>query len=259
MSDHVLAQRAPGVRQSCVGCHEGAAAPFPFSHAFQPIVDIGTGEVFAYEALVRGVAGEGAGTILSQVNEHNAYSFDQASRRSAIELACRLGLLDSGARLSINFMPGAMYEPSACIRTSLAAAGRAGLPASRIIFEVLEQERVDDGGKLREIFRVYRQHGLVNALDDFGAGYAGLVLLADLRPEVLKLDMALTRDIDGSAVKRTIVGGMVGICRELGITLVAEGIETDAELAVMRALGITLVQGYRLAKPAFEALEVPVL
>ena len=248
--------RAP---RSCASCSEGTAAPFPFSVAFQPIVDLRQGTVFAYEALVRGPAGEPASSILSQVDDGNRYAFDQSSRRLAIELSCRLGLIDRGARLSINFMPGAMYDPQHCIRTSIAAANRSGLAPDRLIFEVIEYEYVPDRKKLSEIFRVYRSHGIANALDDFGAGHANLLLFAELEPEILKLDMDLTRGIERSASKRVILAGLVGICRTLGIRLVAEGIETEAELDTIRSVGIELAQGYRLGRPLFEALGTPVL
>ena len=243
-------------RDTCAGCRTGSA-PFAFTHAFQPIVDLQAGCVFAYEALVRGPAGEGARSVLDRVNEDNRYGFDQSSRRQAIETAASLGLVESGASLSINFMPGAMYNPERCVRTSVNAARGVGIPFSRIIFEVVEQEQVAEPSKLKDIFRVYRSHGFRNAIDDFGAGYAGLTLLADLTPDILKLDMALTRDIDSSAARRAIVSGFAGICAALGIALVAEGIETSAELETLRSLGIRYAQGYLIARPALRALERP--
>ncbi len=244
---------------SCRDCRAGSALPFDFSSAFQPIVDLETRSVFAFEALVRGPAGEGAASVFAQINDGNRYAFDQAARRRAIELACERGLHESGARLSINFMPNAMYEPARCVRSSLAAAKRAALDPSRLIFEMVEHEQVGDPAKAREIFRVYREHGMSNALDDFGAGHSGLVLLTELEPDIIKLDMALIRDIDSSARKRSIVAAMVGLCRDLGIRLIAEGIETKAEAATLRGLGIDLMQGYLFGRPAFERLEPPLL
>ena len=245
--------------EACKDCRSASALSFTFSSAFQPIVDLETRTVFAFEALVRGPAGEGAASVFAQVHEGNRYLFDQAARRRAIELACARGLHESGARLSINFMPNAMYEPARCVRTSLAAARRAALDPSRLIFEMVEHEEVGDVAKAREIFRVYRSHGICNALDDFGAGHSGLVLLAELEPDILKLDMALIRGIDTSARRRSIVSATVRICHELNIRLIAEGIETSAEAATLRGLGITLMQGYLFGRPAFERLEPPLL
>jgi EAL domain-containing protein (putative c-di-GMP-specific phosphodiesterase class I) len=127
----------------------------------------------------------------------------------AIELAGRLFVPGGEAKFSINFMPNAVYEPEACIRVSLAAARRVGLDPGRLMFEFTEDERMQDVAHVRHIIEAYRARGFTTAIDDFGAGYAGLGLLADLHPDMLKLDMALIRGIDGSASRRTIVAGDV--------------------------------------------------
>lgn len=227
--------------------------------AFQPIIDIGTGRVYAYEALVRGPNGESAGQILAQVNDDNRYSFDQSCRVKAIELAAKLGLPATGAHLSINFLPNAVYQPAACIRATVEAAQRVDFPLDRLIFEVTEGEKVKDRAHLASIVTEYRRRGLRTAIDDFGAGYAGLNLLAEFQPDLLKIDMDLTRDIDKSRVKQVIVGSIVSVCRQLDLTVIAEGIETGDELKTLTGLGITLFQGYLFAKPAFEALPVPAI
>src|SRR5689334_23145558 len=130
---------------SCVGCHDDIELPFKFRMAFQPIVDLGAQRIWGYEALVRGVNGEPAYSILSQVTDDIRYRFDQASRVMAIETA---GALFAGRdlRLSINFMPNAVYEPSACIRKSLAAAKRAQFPNRNLMFEFTENEKMNDPG-----------------------------------------------------------------------------------------------------------------
>jgi len=91
------------------------------------------------------------------------------------------------------------------------------------------------------------------AIDDFGAGYSGLNLLADLQTDFIKLDMALVRGIDRSRTRQAIVRGTVSVCRDLGIATIAEGVETIDELRALMDLGIELFQGYLLARPAFEA------
>jgi EAL domain-containing protein (putative c-di-GMP-specific phosphodiesterase class I) len=226
--------------------------------AFQPIVSLASGQVFAHEALVRGVSGEGAGSVLSTVSEHNRYVFDQQCRVKAIELATSLGLAQSGAHLSINFMPNAVYEPRACIRLTLATAMRTGFPLDRLIFEFTENEPLDTQHVL-EILRTYRAMGFKTAIDDFGAGYAGLNLLAKYQPDIVKLDMDLIRDIDRDRAKRTIVSHLLAMLKDLGATAVCEGVETNAELAALRDLGVDLVQGYAIARPRFEGLAVPSL
>jgi EAL domain-containing protein (putative c-di-GMP-specific phosphodiesterase class I) len=234
---------------TCTGCR--TPLDFDFSMAFQPIVDIADGSVFAYEALVRGMHGESAASVLGRVTPENRFAFDQRCRVRAVELAAALGMT---TRLHINFMPNAVYEASRCLRSTLDAAARTGFPIGRIVFETTEDERIGDPEHLKTIVEAYKHQGFLTAIDDFGAGYAGLNLLAEFQPDIVKLDMALIRGIDASKARRAIVGGIIGICRMLSIRVIAEGVETQAEAQTLRDLGITLMQGYLFAKPAFEAL-----
>ncbi|WP_137970861.1 EAL domain-containing protein [Pseudomonas sp. F(2018)] len=235
----------------CSACREGKGLEFPISMAFQPIVDLRQGLVFAHEALVRGSAGESAGSLLARVDADNRYAFDQSCRIQAVEWAARLQL---PARLSINFMPNAVYRAETCIRATLEAARRCRFPLERIIFEVTEQEQVLDIPHLTEILRAYRAQGFMTAIDDFGAGYAGLNLLADFQPDLIKLDMDLIRGIDGDRVRQVLVESVLDMCRRLGIEVIAEGIETRGELECLRQMGVGLFQGYLLARPGFESL-----
>ena len=244
---------------ACRGCRTGAPLRTAITMAFQPIVDIESGSVFAYEALVRGADGQSASDVLSSIEPDMIYKFDQACRVRAIELAGALFEPTGNAKLSINFMPNAVYEPNACIRASLAAARRVGFDPGRLMFEFTENERMLDVAHVQHIVEAYRARGFTTAIDDFGAGYAGLGLLADLRPDMLKLDMALIRRIDGSAARRTIVASVVRMAAELGILCIAEGIETTAELKTLREIGLRLCQGYLLARPAVEALPPAIL
>lgn len=221
--------------------------------AFQPIVDMGTRRVWGYEALVRGPNGESAYSVLSQVNDQLKYQFDQAARVLAIETAGKL-FGDRDLKLSINFMPNAVYEPKACIQKSLEAAMRASFPHQNLMFEFTENEKMTDAAHVQRIVEAYRALGFWTALDDFGAGYAGLGLLARLQPDLIKIDMELLRDIHLSNAKQAIVAGIVGIARQMDIAVLAEGVECEEEVNVLRAAGISLFQGYYFAKPAFMAL-----
>ena len=239
---------------ACTGCRDGKGFDTPFSMAFQPIVNISNGQVFAYEALVRGVAGEGAGAILSLVNEGNRYAFDQQCRVKAIELAAANAPAE--AKLSINFMPNAVYEPRACIKLTLATAERVGFPLDNIIFEFTESEKIDTT-HLLNILRTYKDIGFKTAIDDFGAGHAGLNLLATFQPDIVKLDMDLIRGIDTNRAKRVVVTHTLAMLSEFGIATICEGVETAEEMKVLRDLGVDLIQGYLLARPAFEQFVEP--
>jgi len=240
--------------RGCVGCRDGKGFALPFTMAFQPIIDVALREVWAYEALVRGVAGEGAQTVLDSVEGDAIYGFDQACRIKAVELAGRLLPTTGATKLSINFLPNAVYEPSACIRATLGVAYRVGFDPRRLMFEFTENERMTSVEHVKRIIAAYREFGFVTALDDFGAGFAGLALMAEMQPDVIKLDMALIRGVDASAARRAIILAMVQMTRTLGITLIAEGVETQAEAETLHGLGITLMQGYRFARPAIERL-----
>ena len=245
---------APDTTGPCAGCRSTVRAQFDFSMAFQPIVDVRTGLPFAYEALVRGPRGESAYSVLSAVTDENRYAFDQQCRVRAIEGAARAGILDGGARLSINFLPPAVYSPKACIQLTLATSAAQGFPTDRLIFEFTENERMADPAHVANIVAAYQQMGFGTALDDFGAGHAGLNLLARFQPDIIKLDMELVRGLDASLPRRLIVDGVVRMCAALDIIVIAEGIETLAEAEALREIGVHYLQGYYFAKPAFEAL-----
>jgi len=235
---------------SCGDCTEPERLGFQFSYAYQPIVDVRARSIFAHEALVRGPAGEAASSVLSRVNDDNRYRFDQACRVKAIKTA---SLLEMPGKLSINFMPNAIYRPELCIQATLHAARAHSFPVDRIIFETTEGERVNDGKWLSEVLREYKRIGFQTAIDDFGAGFAGLNLLADFQPDIVKLDMELIRHIDQRRVRQTIVRSVARMCEELGIRIIAEGVETTEECLCLDDLGVRLMQGYLFSKPLFEA------
>ncbi len=190
----------------CANCGTGQPLDFQIRMAFQPIVDARTRSIYGYEALVRTAEGGGALEVLARVTPEQLYRFDQACRVKAIETAARLGLQ---GYLSINFLPNAVYEPATCIQLTLQAARRHGFPTERLIFETAESEQVRDEAHLTRIFRDYRERGFLTAMDDFGAGYAGLKLLANFQPDLIKLDMALIRDIDRDPARQAIARGVV--------------------------------------------------
>ena len=251
--DHPNEHGKPPAPAGCAQCKKAEPLPFDFIFAYQPIVELSTRSIYAHEALVRGPNGESAWSVLSQVNDDNRYAFDQACRVAAIKGAAELGMQ---GYLSINFLPNAVYRPEACIRSTFDAARQYNFPTERIIFEVTEGEQIQDRPHLVNIFREYRRFGFQTAIDDFGAGYAGLNLLAEYQPHIVKIDMDLVRGIDNNAAKQAIVRGVVAICRDLDIKVLAEGIETVAERDCLRGAGIDLMQGYLFCRPALQAVGV---
>lgn len=238
----------------CSGCRDGEKLDFEIDMAFQPLVDAAAQSVWGYEALVRGVAGESAASVLAKVNEENRYKFDQACRVKAIETAkARFDAPD--LYLSINFLPNAVYEPAACIRATMEAAQKADFPLSRIMFEFTEDELIRDPAHIDRIVKSYKAFGFLTALDDFGAGYSGLSRFAQTPTDLIKIDMALVRHVDRSRERRAIVHGLVVMARDLGVELLAEGVETREEYDALSQLGVRLFQGYFFGRPSLSALD----
>ncbi len=121
--------------------------------------------------------------------------------------------------------------------------------ASNVVLEITERAAIDDVTDTRHRSAELRRRGFRLAIDDLGAGYAGLASFATLEPEVVKLDMSLIRGIESSTVKRQVVSSMTRLCRDLDMRVVAEGIESSAELETIVSLGCDYVQGYLLGRP----------
>ncbi|CAD2226610.1 conserved hypothetical protein [Pseudoalteromonas sp. 3J6] len=236
---------------SCSNCADSSELDFDFTMAFQPIINCQSNTIYGYEALVRGLNNESAYSIISQVNDDNRYTFDQLCRIKAIALASKLGI---NTMLSINFLPNAIYKPERCIRTTLEAAKKYNFPTTNIMFEFTEVEKIEDSSHVERVVSYYQELGFKTATDDFGSGYSGLNLLADFQTDIIKLDMALIRDIDKDTKRQTIVRNCLNMFKELNVMALAEGIETAEEYHWLKSVGIELMQGYLFAKPGFECL-----
>jgi EAL domain-containing protein (putative c-di-GMP-specific phosphodiesterase class I) len=236
--------------QSLVDPAMSAVGP-AFTIAFQPIVDLELREVFAHEALVRGLHGEGALEVLGGVQARHRFAFHEACRVKSIEIASMLGMQ---SRLSLNVAPNDVAGPAQCFHTAIRTAERVRFPVDRLMFELTEGEPVADLPGLVATFHAFERLGFTSAIDDFGAAYAGFGLLAAFQPDVVKLDMSFVRDVHRSAVRFTIVKGLVAICDELRIRVIAEGVESPEEVSALRGLGVKLFQGFLFAPPGIAML-----
>jgi EAL domain-containing protein (putative c-di-GMP-specific phosphodiesterase class I) len=226
-----------------------------FSFAFQPIVDIDSLSVFAYEALVRGLANESAASIFGAIGPQDLHAFDRAARVRAVALAASLGLETS---LSLNLLPQSLDSVPDAIDSTIEAAISAGIPTKNIIIEVTEGEMIDNAVAFAARMNAYRALGIRFAIDDFGAGYSGLNLLAEFQPDEVKLDMHLVRDIESKGPRQAIVRAVIQACDDLGIDVIAEGVESAAEYDWFKRAGVRLFQGYLFGRPTFERLSTPV-
>ncbi len=209
---------------------------------FQPIVSLVDGHLMGVEALARFEA-EPRRPPNEWFAEANAVGLGVELELHAVRNAlAQLGDLKPGTYMSVNASPVTAITPGL-------AAILAASPGDRIVLELTEHTRVGDYEALIEALARARATGVRVAADDTGAGYSGLQHLLRLRPNVIKLDIALTRQIDEDPARRALASALVTFAGEIGAVLVAEGVESVEELRTLRALGIAAAQGYRLARP----------
>ncbi len=225
--------------------------------AFQPVFDLRSGAVFGHEALIRARLGErlyGAGELLAAAPAHGGqHVFDRQARLAAIEQGAALIKAAQGqGHLFINFMPGVVYDPEVCLSSTFAACRKAGVDPARLVFEVVETEQFPDLALLKSVLDRYRREGMQVALNDLGAGHSSLTYLKTLRPDIVKLDKDLMLGITADDPRTPLVQALIKYAHDLGVRVVAEGLETPAELEAAAALGADLGQGYGLGRPAFE-------
>jgi EAL domain-containing protein (putative c-di-GMP-specific phosphodiesterase class I) len=215
--------------------------------AFQPIVTWRGREIHAYEALVR--SGESS-------LPHPGALFDAAERLDRLHelgrvirdrVATAAPRLDSDKLLFVNLHPrdlldDELYRPSAALSRI----------AGRVVLEITERTPLAGMGDLRGRLQSLRDLGYRFALDDLGAGYAGLSGFTVLDPAVVKLDISLVRNVHLESTKLSVIKAMVNLCQELNITVVSEGIETAEERDALVAVGCDLLQGFLFARPAPE-------
>lgn len=219
--------------------------------AFQPILDFRTKEVLSYEVLARGDNGESPRTLFANRSQAERDEMELMCRTRAMELSQQIGITSC---LNLNIEPTDIDDAISGIEPTLRAAEEIGFPVERLILEFTETSRVENWTSMCAFIRELQQMGFRTAIDDLGSGYAGLSLLPELKPDFVKLDMSLIRDIDSDRYRRVIVDGIATSCRNLSILVIAEGVETRPELNALLDLGIRYFQGYLFAKPALEAL-----
>jgi EAL domain-containing protein (putative c-di-GMP-specific phosphodiesterase class I) len=213
--------------------------------AYQPIVTARDGKLFAREALVR--------TREDSLMYPGAL-FDAAERLSRVSELSQAIRDDVGQSIESSALGGTIFVNLHTLDLNDDALLSPDAPLSRhapsIVLEVAESAPLHRIADLRQRVRGMRELGYRIALDDLGAGYAGLTSFTALEPDVVKLDMTLVRDVDTQLIKRKLIASMVGLCKELGIRVVAEGVETPGERDVLVDLGCDLLQGYLFGRPA---------
>ncbi len=220
--------------------------------AYQPIVDVNAPEtIFAYECLMRGQEGERIIAPFQMLEIARGadllFQLDLAARLAAIRGAADHQLT---SKIFINFNPTAIYDPVFCLRSTISTIKELEICSEQIVFEVVESDQVADLSHLKNIVNHYRKEGFQVALDDLGSGFSSLNMLHQLRPDYVKLDMQLIRNVHQDPYKASITRKLLEAAKELQIQTIAEGVETAEEYAWIRENGADFAQGYYIAKPA---------
>jgi EAL domain-containing protein (putative c-di-GMP-specific phosphodiesterase class I) len=222
-------------------------------NVFQPLVDPVTFEIKGYECLMRGRLPNGARVMPAHMLETARdmgliLQLDRLARTSALRNASRQNVL---GLIFINFSPTAVDHPEDCLESTVDALVDSGVDPGRVVFEVTESERVADAAHLTHVLRGYRDAGFQIALDDLGAGYSGLNMLTQIRPDYVKLDMNLIRNIDQDVYKQHVTRSILEMAQHLCISTVVEGVESAQEWQWAADHGACLIQGFHYAKPAY--------
>jgi EAL domain-containing protein (putative c-di-GMP-specific phosphodiesterase class I) len=221
---------------------------------FHPIIHARTGQTYANEALLRARNPRenqvlGAGQIINACEKLNlTHQLDQRARQCAIQAASEH--VPAASRVFINFLPNTIYDPEICLRTTMEAAAEHQVSMDRLVFEVVETEKIPDMAHLCKVLEYYRDRGVGTAIDDMGAGFTGTDYITSLRPNFVKLDREFVLAAEQTPAGRRAMDAMIGTSHTSGAQVIAEGIETTAQMDMCVAAGVDLLQGFLFAKPA---------
>lgn len=222
-----------------------------FSFAFQPVVDIRSRETVGHEALVRGLSGESAATVLDAIRPENRYYFDQACRMHALKAAARRGIT---AAVHLNCTQVSPDNLALSIEATIESACQHGISPGRVVLEFGSLEMLGNPRQLDKAREMAHAAGLKVTADNVGVGEVGLKRLAVFRPDFAKLDRSLIRGIDTSARRQAIVLGVNATCRALNIEVIATGVERQEEMKWLKAAQIRLAQGFYFGHPTTDPI-----
>lgn len=217
---------------------------------FQPIAALGRQELYGYEGLIRGPSDS---PLHSPINLFAAA--ERYGRTNELDYLCRSTLIKQFAhlqlpgRLFLNINPSILMSPDFKKGLTTRFLASCGLDPNRVVIEITETQPIEEYHLIRKAIEHYRKEGFVIAIDDLGAGYAGLKLWSEMQPDFVKIDRHFISDVDTDKVKRQFIASIIEISRTIGCHVIAEGVETKAEYAAVRKLGAGFAQGYYFAKP----------
>lgn len=220
--------------------------------AFQPIVEPMAGRVSSFEALIRSPTGKSPEELFASIPSESVYAFDLQTKATALQQAGRI--LRSDEKISINLFPGSLYTIPGSVALLVSHIKQAGLRPDQVIIEILETELITRMEDFHNTLKEIRAAGIGIAIDDFGSGYSRLSLLSIFQPDKIKLDRALIVDIHKNGIKQAMIAAIVKYCEDMGIKLVAEGVEKQEEWYWLQSIGVKLFQGYLFARPCLNGI-----
>lgn len=222
---------------------------------YQPIVDLKDGSIFAYEALTRGPKDspmESPLMLFGVADKTNlSFELDRLCRRKALQ---NLKGLDANQKIFVNTFPATMHDPEFRGEQLHDLLKSINLKGENIVFEVTERVAIENYGLFQKQHAYFSELGFGLAVDDIGSGYGSLEAIAHLKPEFVKVDICIIRNIDKNAVKQELLKAVADIGRKVGAKILVEGIETKEELAVVREFGCDYAQGFLLGRPEEDLL-----
>ncbi len=193
--------------------------------------------------------------LIAAAEAHDAlFSFDARARAAALEVG--LPLMPEGEILFVNIDPRAVLDVDSSMRTTWPIVVRLGGDPSRICLELIRPERSPDRAMLKSLVDAHRERGALVALDDLSGGSESLACLEELKPDIGKIDRAMTAGIQHSPARRRLVAALVEVAHEQDCRVVAEGIERVDEFEAMRELGVDLGQGFYFGQPTAKPMAV---
>lgn len=217
---------------------------------FQPIVHLQTQQIYGYEGLIRGpvntVLHSPTRLFQAATKANRLAELDILCRKKVI---CRFAKLSLPGRLFVNVDPITMLHEQFQEGITLQFLQWAGIDPGRIIIELTETHPVEDIELMHKAMHHYRQMGFRVALDDLGAGYSGLKLWSEIRPDIVKVDRHFIQGIDEDRTKQQFVNAILKTATALGSRVITEGVETEKEYATLRKIGIEMIQGYYFCRP----------
>ena len=223
-----------------------------YTFAMQPIVDVSCGRITSFEALIRDRAGRSPEAIFASVPPDLLYAFDLQTKGIALELAGKI--LHEDEKIAINLLPGSLYTNPDSVNQLIKQISQANLRPEQVIIELIETEVIINVEIFHNKLKDVRAAGIGLAIDDFGSGYSRLSFLSKIQPDEIKIDRSLIQDIHRMGGQQSVVVAIVRYCEDMGINLVAEGVEKLEEWCWLESVGVKLYQGFLFSRPCLNGV-----